>query len=235
LDSAAGSDSAAPPRSAAVIDLADPRPGVHRTAVVDPGAEVGEGTRIWHFSHIMPRTIIGKNCSLGQNVVAGPNVRIGNGVKIQNNVSVYEGVTIEDDVFCGPSMVFTNVSTPRAFVSRKDEFAPTLVRRGASIGANATVVCGSTVGAYAMVAAGAVVTKDVPDHALMVGVPARQVGWVSHAGEVLDENLFCPRTGQRYEVDDGRLVEVIDDGRNGPAGDSTDGTGRATKEGAPHV
>ncbi len=185
-----------------------PGPGVHPTAVIDSGVEIGDNTKIWHYSHIMPKTIIGRNCSLGQNVVAGPNVRIGDGVKIQNNVSVYEGVTLEDDVFCGPSMVFTNVVNPRAFVSRKDEFAATLVRRGASIGANATVVCGTTIGSYAFVAAGAVVTKDVPDHALMVGVPARQVGWVSHEGEILGDDMTCPRTGQRYAVDAGRLVEV---------------------------
>ncbi len=181
-------------------------PGVHPTAVIDDGAVIGRGTKIWHFSHVMPQTTIGENCSLGQNVVAGPNVSIGDGVKIQNNVSVYEGVTIEDEVFCGPSMVFTNVTTPRAAVNRKDEFAPTLVRRGASIGANATIVCGSTVGRFAMVAAGAVVTKDVADHALVAGVPARQIGWVSRAGEVLDDNLTCPRTGETYELRDGELT-----------------------------
>lgn len=179
--------------------------GVHPTACIDEGVEIGAGTKIWHFSHIMPNTTIGPGCSLGQNVVAGPNVRIGSGVKIQNNVSVYDGVTLEDDVFCGPSMVFTNVTTPRSFVSRADEFAPTLVKRGASIGANATVVCGSTIGQFAFVAAGAVVTKDVADHALMVGVPARQIGWVSREGEVLDESLVCPRTGEVYELVDGAL------------------------------
>ena len=182
-----------------------PLAGVHPTAVIDDGASVGEGTNIWHFSHIMANTVIGSGCSLGQNVVAGPNVRIGNGVKIQNNVSVYDGVTLEDDVFCGPSMVFTNVTNPRAFVSRKDEFAPTLVKRGASIGANATVVCGTTIGEYAFVAAGAVVTKDVHPYAMVVGVPARQIGWVSRQGEVLDDTLTCPRTGEAYELDDGRL------------------------------
>jgi len=179
--------------------------GVHPTAVVDDGAVIGEGTKVWHFSHIMSNTVVGSGCSLGQNVVAGPNVTIGNGVKIQNNVSVYDGVTLEDDVFCGPSMVFTNVTNPRAFVSRKEEFAPTLVKKGASIGANATVVCGSTVGEYAFVAAGAVVTKDVAPYALMVGVPARRIGWVSREGEVLDETLICPRTGEAYEVHDGVL------------------------------
>lgn len=180
-------------------------PFVHPSAVVDEGAVVGAGTKVWHFSHIMGNTEIGEDCSLGQNVVAGPNVTIGRGCKIQNNVSVYDGVTLEDDVFCGPSMVFTNVTNPRAFVNRKDEFAPTLVKRGASIGANATIVCGSTVGEYAFVAAGAVVTADVEPYALMVGVPARRIGWVSREGEVLDESLVCPRTGEAYELIDGSL------------------------------
>ncbi|MEM7274421.1 MAG: Gfo/Idh/MocA family oxidoreductase [Actinomycetota bacterium] len=196
------------------------RDGVHQTAVIDDDVHIGDGTRIWHFSHVLPNTRIGAGCSLGQNVVAGPNVTIGDGVKIQNNVSVYEGVTLEDDVFCGPSMVFTNVTTPRAFVSRKDEFAPTLVRRGASIGANATIVCGTTVGRYALVAAGAVVTRDVPDHALVGGVPARQLGWVSTAGEVLGDDLTCPRTGERFHLDGDRLVAVTEpaDGAGGTDG-----------------
>ena len=183
-------------------------PGVHPTAVIDDDTTIGPDTRIWHFSHVLPNSSIGAGCSLGQNVVVGPNVTIGDGVKIQNNVSVYDGVTLEDDVFCGPSMVFTNVVNPRAFVSRKEEFAPTLVKRGASIGANATVVCGSTVGAYAFVAAGAVVTKDVPDYALMAGVPARRIGWVSREGEVLDDSLICPRTGERYAIHDDQLVPI---------------------------
>ncbi|MCP4228397.1 MAG: Gfo/Idh/MocA family oxidoreductase, partial [Actinomycetia bacterium] len=182
-----------------------PSAGIHPSAVIDEGAAVGADTKIWHFSHVMSNTTIGSGCSLGQNVVAGPNVSIGNGCKIQNNVSVYDGVTIEDDVFCGPSMVFTNVTNPRAFVSRKEEFAPTLIKQGASIGANATIVCGSTVGEYAFVAAGAVVTKDVAPYALMVGVPARQIGWVSREGEVLDESLICPRTGEAYDLTDGAL------------------------------
>lgn len=187
-------------------DYVNPVPsGVHPTAVIDEGATIGDGTKIWHFSHVLGNTTIGKNCNLGQNVVAGPNVSIGDGVRIQNNVSVYDGVTLEDDVFCGPSMVFTNVNNPRAFVSRKDDFAPTVVKKGASLGANCTIVCGSTVGEYAFVAAGAVVTKDVPAYALMVGVPARQAGWVSREGEVLGEGLVCPRTGETYEENDGEL------------------------------
>ncbi len=197
-------------RDGGSLDLREPaasdhREGVHPTAVVDDDVKIGPGTRVWHFSHLLTNTTVGANCSLGQNVVAGPNVQIGDGVRIQNNVSVFEGVTLEDDVFCGPSMVFTNVRNPRAFVSRKDEFAPTLVRRGASIGANATVVCGSTIGEYAFVAAGAVVTADVEPYALMVGVPARRIGWVSREGEVLGDDLTCPRTGEAYELIDGSL------------------------------
>jgi UDP-2-acetamido-3-amino-2,3-dideoxy-glucuronate N-acetyltransferase len=171
---------------------------VHESAWVDAGASIGAGTRIWHFVHVLPGTVIGQNCVLGQNVMAGPDVSIGNGCKIQNNVALYRGVVLEDDVFCGPSCVFTNVLTPRAHVERKNEFAPTLVRRGATIGANATIVCGNTLGAYCMIAAGAVVTKDVPDFALMAGVPARRIGWVSRSGERLGPDLTCPRTGERY-------------------------------------
>jgi UDP-2-acetamido-3-amino-2,3-dideoxy-glucuronate N-acetyltransferase len=160
--------------------------------------EIGEGTKIWHFVHILAGSRIGARCVIGQNAMVGPNVQIGNGCKIQNNVSIYEGVTLEDDVFCGPSMVFTNVMLPRAHVSRKTEFLPTLVRQGASIGANATIVCGHTIGAYAMIGAGAVVTKDVPPYALLIGNPARRVGWVSRSGEKLGADLTCPRTGERY-------------------------------------
>lgn len=178
----------------------------HPSAIVDDGAIIGDGTRIWHFCHVLPGTVIGRNCVLGQNVMAGPDVRIGDGCKIQNNVTLYKGVTLENDVFCGPSCVFTNVLTPRAFVERKNEFAPTLVRHGATIGANATIVCGNTIGAYAMVGAGAVVTKDVPDYALVVGSPARQIGWVSRMGERLGDDLVCPRSGERYRLADGRLV-----------------------------
>lgn len=183
---------------------------VHESAWVDTGASVGAGSRIWHFVHVLPGTVIGENCILGQNVMAGPDVTIGDGCKIQNNVALYRGVVLEDDIFCGPSCVFTNVLTPRAHVERKDEFAPTLVRRGATIGANATIVCGNTLGAYCMIAAGAVVTKDVPDYALMAGVPARRIGWVSRAGERLGHDLTCPRTGERYRQE-GETITFLDE------------------------
>jgi UDP-2-acetamido-3-amino-2,3-dideoxy-glucuronate N-acetyltransferase len=184
---------------------------VHPTAVVDEGAQIGAGTRIWHFCHIMPTARIGERCNLGQNVFVDNNTVIGNGVKIQNNVSVYNGVILEDYVFCGPSMVFTNVINPRSEIERKDEFRQTLVKRGATIGANATIVCGVTIGRYALIGAGAVITRDVPDYALMVGVPARQVGWVSRHGHRLTErddqgNWVCPQSGWRYrEVEPGVL------------------------------
>lgn len=183
---------------------------VHVSAYVDdPQAAIGEGTKIWHFSHVLNETSIGNNCSLGQNVVAGPRVKIGNTCKIQNNVSIYEGVELEDGVFCGPSCVFTNVVTPRAEIERKSEFRKTLVKRGASIGANATIVCGHTLGAYCLIAAGAVVTRDVADYALMSGVPARRVGWVSRAGRRLGSDLICPEDGSRYrETSDGRLEPI---------------------------
>ena len=158
---------------------------IPESSYVDDGASVGDGTKIWHFCHVMPGAVIGERCSLGQNVVVMPGTRIGNNVKIQNNVSIYEGVELEDDVFCGPSMVFTNVVNPRSAVSRKHEYQRTLVRRGATIGANATVICGVTLGEYAFVGAGAVVTKDVPSFALVTGVPARQVGWMCRCGERL--------------------------------------------------
>ncbi|XBQ17707.1 MAG: acyltransferase [Oceanicaulis sp.] len=186
----------------------------HETAVIDEGADIGEGTKIWHYTHVLPRTRIGRACSLGQNVMAGPDVVIGDRVKVQNNVSLYKGVTLEDGVFCGPSCVFTNVLTPRGFVERKTEFGETIVRKGATIGANATIVCGgpngrTELGRYCFIAAGAVVTKDVPAFALMAGVPARQVGWVSRAGEVLGEDLVCPRTGERYAERDG-VLDIVE-------------------------
>lgn len=177
---------------------------VHDSAIVDAGAVLGEGTRVWHFSHVCAGARIGRGCSLGQNVFVADDVEIGDNVKIQNNVSVYDAVRIEDDVFCGPSMVFTNVYNPRSGVSRKHEYRRTLIRRGATLGANTTVVCGSTVGAYAFVAAGAVVNRDVPDFALVAGIPARQIGWMSRHGERLDLPLegsgetICPHTGDRY-------------------------------------
>lgn len=185
-----------------------PPPFVHPSAIVDDGAIVGAGTRIWHFCHVMAGARLGERCVLGQNVMVGPGVVVGDGVKLQNNVAVYTGVTLEDDVFCGPSCVFTNVLTPRAFIERKDEFMPTLVKRGATIGANATVICGVTIGRYAMIGAGAVVTRDVRDHALVVGNPARERGWVSRAGDVLGADLICPRTGERYRETDLGLVAI---------------------------
>ena len=182
---------------------------VHESAYVDAPTRVGTGTKIWHFAHILRDCDIGRDCSIGQNVMIGPAVKVGNRCKIQNNVSLYNGVELEDDVFCGPSCVFTNVTTPRAAVERKNEFRKTLVRRGASIGANATVVCGNTVGAYALIAAGAVVTHDVPDFALMAGVPARRIGWVSALGRRLGADLMCSEDGSRYqETVDGRLVLI---------------------------
>jgi UDP-2-acetamido-3-amino-2,3-dideoxy-glucuronate N-acetyltransferase len=179
----------------------DPRfPGVliHKSSYVDDGAVVGRGTKIWHFCHILSRTSIGENCSIGQNVMTGPNVKIGNGCKIQNNVSIYDGVELADDVFCGPSCVFTNVNNPRAAVSRKDEFRRTPIGRGVSIGANATIVCGHSLGEYCFIGAGAVVTKDVPAFALMAGNPARRIGWMSRAGERLGADFVCARSGERY-------------------------------------
>lgn len=177
---------------------------VHESAWIDAGAEIGPGARIWHFVHVLGGVRIGARCVLGQNVMVGPDVTVGDGCKLQNNVALYRGVTLEEDVFCGPSCVFTNVLTPRAHVERKDAFAPTRVGRGATIGANATIVCGNDLGAYCMIGAGAVVTRDVAPHALMVGAPARRVGWVSRAGERLGPDLVCPRTGERYvETADG--------------------------------
>lgn len=191
----------------------DPRfPGVliHKSAFIDADVTICPGTRVWHFVHVLGAVAIGRDCVLGQNVMVGPRVRVGNGCKIQNNVALYEGVELADDVFCGPSCVFTNVSTPRAFLNRKSEFRPTPVGRGASIGANATIVCGHSVGAYSLIGAGAVVTRDVPDFALMAGVPARRVGWVSHAGERLGSDLVCPHEGRRYRLADADRLEVME-------------------------
>lgn len=182
---------------------------VHPSAIVDEGARIGDGTRVWHWVHVCGGAVIGERCSLGQNVFVGNRVRIGNNVKIQNNVSVYDNVTLEDDVFCGPSMVFTNVYNPRSAVSRKDEYRDTLIKRGATLGANCTIVCGVTVGAHAFIGAGSVVNRDVPDFALMVGVPARQIGWMSRYGERLalplqgNAETTCPHTGERYALRNG--------------------------------
>ena len=184
----------------------------HPTAVVDADCEIGEGTKIWHFTHVMSGCILGKGCNLGQNVVISPGVRIGNNVKIQNNVSVYTGVELEDDVFCGPSMVFTNVINPRSHIVRKHEYRKTVVKQGASLGANSTVVCGVTIGRYAFIAAGAVVTKDVPDYALVMGVPAKQVGWVCYCGERLGEaagpSRQCMHCGRHYQIERGKCSET---------------------------
>jgi UDP-2-acetamido-3-amino-2,3-dideoxy-glucuronate N-acetyltransferase len=179
---------------------------VHSSAIVDAGAQIGDGSRVWHFVHVCGGARIGERCSLGQNVFVGNDVRIGSNVKIQNNVSVYDAVTLEDDVFCGPSMVFTNVYNPRSAVTRKDEYRRTLVKKGATLGANSTIVCGTTIGEYAFVGAGAVINRDVPAFALMVGVPARQLGWMSRFGERLDLPLAgegqatCAHTGERYRL-----------------------------------
>ena len=189
---------------------------VHESSYVDEGAQVGRGTKIWHFCHVLSGAVIGERCNLGQNVVVMPGTRIGNNVKIQNNVSIYEGVTLEDDVFCGPSMVFTNVTNPRSHVSRKDEYRKTLVKRGASIGANATVVCGHTIGRYAFIGAGAVVTRDVPDYAMIVGNPGRVVGWMCRCGMKLEisrdpqkaEGATCSACGASYLKENGEVSAV---------------------------
>ena len=180
-------------------------PFVHETSRVDSGATIGEGTRIWHFSHVLADARVGEDCNIGQNVMIGAGVTVGDRCKIQNNVSIYPGVELARGVFCGPSCVFTNVTNPRAEIERKDEFRSTPVGEGATIGANATIVCGHRIGAFALIGAGAVVTRDVPDFALVVGVPARQIGWVSRAGHQLDDSLVCPQTGEQYALRAGLL------------------------------
>lgn len=188
----------------------------HDSAIVDEGAQLGEGTKVWHFAHVSPGARVGERCSLGQGVYVGNDVSIGDNVRIQNNVSVYDAVTLESDVFCGPSMVFTNVYNPRAAVARKNEYRRTLVKQGATLGANCTIVCGTTLGRYAFVGAGAVVQKDVPDFALVVGVPARRIGWMSRYGERLsfdaEGRATCPHTGDVYQVS-GDRCELIEEGR----------------------
>ena len=186
----------------------------HDTAIVDEGAQIGAGTRVWHWTHVCSEAKIGNGCSLGQNVFVGNKVIIGNNVKIQNNVSIYDNMTIEDDVFCGPSMVFTNVYNPRSAISRKDSYKDTLVKKGATLGANCTIVCGVTIGTNSFIGAGAVINRDVPDYALMVGVPAKQIGWMSRYGEKLDLPLEgnaetkCPNTGEVYRLVDGKCCHI---------------------------
>ena len=184
----------------------------HETAVIDEGCRIGRGTRIWHFSHLMPGCVLGENCNLGQNVVVSPGVILGNNVKVQNNVSIYTGVICEDDVFLGPSMVFTNIVNPRSAVIRRDQYVKTLVRKGASIGANATIVCGIEIGEYAFVGAGAVVIKDVPAYALVVGNPARHIGWMSEFGHRLHFDAHgtakCPESGQNYLLEQGKVKKL---------------------------
>jgi UDP-2-acetamido-3-amino-2,3-dideoxy-glucuronate N-acetyltransferase len=185
----------------------------HETAIIDEGCTIGEGVKIWHFSHVMPNCTIGDKCNIGQNVVISPDVVLGKNVKIQNNVSIYTGVICEDDVFLGPSMVFTNVINPRSAVNRKSEYAKTIVKKGASIGANATIVCGHDIGAFAFIGAGAVVTKNVPDYALLVGNPAKQIGWVSEYGHRLNFDemglAICPETNQEYELKENTVRRVL--------------------------
>ncbi len=180
---------------------------VHESSYVDDNAKIGSGTKIWHFSHIMSNCVIGDNCNIGQNVVISPDVKLGNGVKIQNNVSVYTGVVCEDNVFLGPSCVFTNVINPRSFISRKDEYKQTLIKEGASIGANSTIVCGNTIGKYALVGAGSVVTHDIPDYALVVGNPARKIGNICECGIKLDDDLCCPACKSKYKLVEGNVVK----------------------------
>lgn len=186
---------------------------IHPTAIIDDGCTIGEGTKIWHFSHIMPGCTIGKNCNIGQNVVVSPEVILGNNVKVQNNVSIYTGVTCEDDVFLGPSMVFTNVTNPRSAIVRRGHYAKTTVKKGATIGANATIVCGHDIGEYAFIGAGAVVTKHVKPYSLVIGNPARQTGWMSQYGHRLNFNAegiaVCPESKERYKLENGNVHKVI--------------------------
>lgn len=185
----------------------------HETAIIDEGCEIGESTKIWHFSHIMSNCTIGKNCNIGQNVVVSPGVSLGKNVKVQNNVSIYTGVVCDDDVFLGPSMVFTNVINPRSAIIRKEEYRETRLKKGASVGANATIICGNTIGKYALIGAGAVVTKEVEDYALVVGNPAKQIGWVSEYGHRLtfDENnkAICPESNQKYQLENNKVTEIL--------------------------
>lgn len=188
----------------------------HETAIIDDGCQIGSGTRIWHFSHIMQGCVIGKRCNIGQNVVISPQVVIGNNVKIQNNVSVYTGVICEDDVFLGPSCVFTNVLNPRSAIPRKGQYRQTLVKKGATIGANATIICGHTIGEYALIGAGAVVTKDVPPYALVAGNPSRQIGWVSEYGHRLHFDrsglAICPESGEKYILENDKVKKIVNYG-----------------------
>jgi UDP-2-acetamido-3-amino-2,3-dideoxy-glucuronate N-acetyltransferase len=182
---------------------------IHESSYIDENVSIGPGTKIWHFGHILSNCDIGKDCSFGQNVVIGPNVSIGSRVKIQNNVSVYEGVTLEDGVFCGPSCVFTNVNNPRSEIVRKNEYLKTVVKRGASIGANATIICGNNLGEYCFIAAGAVISKDVPAYAVMAGVPAQRIGWMSKSGGLLGDDLICPIDGTAYHLTKSEKLEEI--------------------------
>jgi len=185
---------------------------IHKSSYIDENTTIGDGTKIWHFSHILTNTLIGKNCSFGQNCVVGPNVKIGNGVKAQNNISIYEGVEIEDDVFLGPSMVFTNVINPRAFITRKEEFKKTLLKKGCSVGANATIICGVTVGEYALIGSGAVINKDIKPYALMIGIPAKQIGWVGKSGNTLkfnSENIAIDSfDNKKYQLKNNELILI---------------------------
>jgi UDP-2-acetamido-3-amino-2,3-dideoxy-glucuronate N-acetyltransferase len=190
------------------VNIANGAYKYHESSFIDDGAVIGKDTVVWHFSHVMKDAVIGERCSIGQNVFVAGRAVIGNNVKIQNNVSVFRGVIIEDDVFCGPSMVFTNVINPRSFVERKSEYKTTLVKKGASIGANATIVCGTTIGNFAFIGAGSVVTKDVPDYALVVGVPAKITGWVCYCGSKLDDSYVCPDCSRKYVLNDKILTEI---------------------------